>query len=71
MDWSFKVLLTAVQFDVFTKLGKRCITGAALGGELDLHPRCISDFFEKFLDREGDGPSARDVVQKCSLNASP
>jgi hypothetical protein len=28
MDWSFKVLLTAVQFDVFTKLGKRRITGA-------------------------------------------
>ena len=62
--WSSKVLLTAVEFGVFTKLGKRRITGADLGAELDLHPRSISDFFDalvamKFLDREGDGPSAK------------
>ena len=62
--WSSKVLLTAVEFGVFTKLGKRRITGAELGAELDLHPRGISDFFDalvamKFLDREGDGPSAK------------
>ncbi len=61
--WSSKVLLTAVEFGVFTKLGKRRITGTALGAELGLHPRSISDFFDalvamKFLDREGDGPSA-------------
>jgi O-methyltransferase domain/Dimerisation domain len=61
--WSSKVLLTAVEFGVFTKLGKRRITGAELGAELGLHPRSISDFFDalvamKFLDREGDGPSA-------------
>ena len=62
--WSSKVLLTAVEFGVFTKLGKRRITGAELGAELDLHPRSISDFFDalvamKFLDRESDGPSAK------------
>lgn len=62
--WSSKVLLTAVAFGVFTKLGKRRISGAELGAELDLHPRSISDFFDalvamKFLDREGDGPSAK------------
>src|SRR6266849_3521169 len=61
--WSSKVLLTAVEFGVFTKLGKRRITGAKLGAELGLHERSISDFFDalvamKFLDREGDGPSA-------------
>ena len=61
--WSSKVLLTAVEFGVFTKLGKRRITGAKFGAELGLHPRSISDFFDalvamKFLDREGDGPSA-------------
>ena len=61
--WSSKVLLTAVEFGVFTKLGTRRITGTALGAELGLHPRSISDFFDalvamKFLDREGDGPSA-------------
>ena len=46
--WSSKVLLTAVQFDVFTKLGKRRITGTALGAELDLHPR-----HQRFFRRAG------------------
>src|SRR6266404_7286324 len=61
---SSKVLLTAVEFGVFTKLGDRRITGAELGAELGLHPRAISDFFDalvamRFLEREGDGPSAK------------
>ena len=59
--WSSKVLLTAVEFELFTKLGDRGITGAELGAEVGLHPRGISDFFDalvamKFLDREGEGP---------------
>ncbi len=62
--WSSKVLLTAVEFGVFTRLGDRRITGAELGAELGLHPRGISDFFDalvatQFLDRDGDGPSAK------------
>jgi hypothetical protein len=62
--WSSKVLLTAVEFGVFTKLGKRRVAGAELGAELGLHPRGISDFLDalvamQFLDREGDGLSAK------------
>jgi predicted O-methyltransferase YrrM len=62
--WSSKVLLTAVEFGVFTKLGDRRLTGMELGQELGLHPRGISDFFDalvamQFLDREGDGPGAK------------
>ena len=62
--WASKVLLTAVEFGVFTKLSDRRITGPELGAELGLHPRGISDFFDalvamQFLDREGDGPSAK------------
>ena len=62
--WSSKVLLTAVEFGVFTKLAGRKLTGAELGAELKLHPRGIADFFDalvamKFLGREGDGPSAK------------
>src|SRR6185436_794577 len=62
--WSSKVLLTAVEFEVFTKLGSRRMTGAELGAEIGLHPRGISDFFDalvamQFLDRAGDGPSAQ------------
>lgn len=62
--WHSKVLLTAVEFGVFTKLARRRLTGAELGAELQLHPRAIADFFDalvamKFLGREGDGPQAR------------
>src|SRR6185503_8205614 len=62
--WSSKVLLTAVEFELFTKLGDRHITGAELGEELGLHPRAISDFFDalvamKFMNREEDGPAAK------------
>ena len=45
---SSKVLLTAVEFDLFTKLGARRVTGQELGKELGLHPRGIADFYEKF-----------------------
>ena len=61
--WSSKVLLTAVEFGVFTKLGSGRMTGTELGAGLGLHSRGIDDFFDalvamRFLDREGDGPSA-------------
>src|SRR4026207_285427 len=59
--WSSKVLLTAVQLEVFTVLGSDRLTGQELGQRLGLHPRGIWDFFDtlvalKFLDREGNGP---------------
>ena len=62
--WQSKVLLTAVELGVFTKLAGRRLTGSELGAELQLHPRAISDFFDalvamKFLGREGDGPQAK------------
>ena len=44
--WHSKVLLTAVEFGVFTKLAGRHLTGAELGAELQLHPRAIADFFD-------------------------
>src|SRR5712672_1171770 len=62
--WSSKVLLTAVEFGVFTKLAGRKLIGAELGAELKFHPRGIADFFDtlvamKFLEREGNGPQAK------------
>ena len=62
--WSSKVLLTAVELGVFTKLAGRRLTGAELGAELQFHPRAIADFFDalvamKFLGSDGDGPQAR------------
>jgi precorrin-6B methylase 2 len=78
--WSSKVLLTAVEFGLFTTLGGRRLTGPELGRELGLHPRAIGDFFDslvamKFLGREGDGPPARYFnTPECALyldRASP
>jgi hypothetical protein len=62
--WQSKVLLTAVEFGVFTKLAGRRLTGAELGAELQLHPRAIADFFDalvamKFLNRDGNGPEGK------------
>lgn len=62
--WHSKVLLTAVEFGVFTKLAGRRLGGAELGAELGLHPRGIADFFDalvamKFLEREGEGLDAK------------
>src|SRR5262245_10754550 len=61
--WGSKVLLTAVEMGVFTRLGGRRATGHDLGAELGLHPRGIADFFDalvamRFLGRDGDGPGA-------------
>jgi len=62
--WSSKVLLTAVEFDLFSILGDKSMTAKELGDELGLHPRGIYDFFDAlvaldFLEREGDGPEGR------------
>ena len=61
--WASKVLLTAVELDLFTTLGDDAMTAPQLGDALALHPRGTYDFFDalvalKFLDREGDGPEA-------------
>jgi len=62
--WASKVLLTAVELDVFTTLAERPMTGKELGDRLGLHPRGIQDFFDalvalRFLERDGNGPEAR------------
>jgi hypothetical protein len=43
--WNSKVLLTAVELGLFTKLADRQMTGPELGAELQIHPRAIADFF--------------------------
>jgi hypothetical protein len=62
--WPSKVLLTAVELDVFTTLGSRAMTGTQLGEALHLHPRGTYDFFDAlvslgFLEREGEGRQGR------------
>lgn len=62
--WPSKVLLTAVELEVFTVLGGRAMTAEELGNAIQLHPRGVFDFFDAlvalgFLERRGNGPSAR------------
>jgi hypothetical protein len=62
--WPSKVLLAAVELEVFTKLGSGSMNGAELQKALGLHDRSNPDFFDTlvalgFLEREGDGPDAR------------
>jgi hypothetical protein len=62
--WSSKVLLTAVELGLFTRLGQRRLDAGELGKQLELHPRGTFDFFDAlvalgFLGREGDGPAAK------------
>ncbi len=37
--WASRVLLTAVEFDLFSVLGDRAMTAEQLGETLKLHPR--------------------------------
>ncbi len=62
--WPAKVLLSAVELGLFTKLGKTSMTGSELQNALGLHPRSNPDFFDtlvalKLPDRDGDGPDSR------------
>ena len=62
--WASKVLLTAVEFELFTVLGDGARTATELGEELGIHPRGRYDFFDAlvalgFLRRDGDGPEGR------------
>ena len=62
--WASKVLLTAVEFDLFSMLHEDSMTAEQLGQKLGLHPRGTYDFFDalvalKFLERDGDGPNGK------------
>ena len=50
--WASKVLLTAVEFDLFSTLGGTAMTAHELSDILVLHPRGAYDFLEKPLDRD-------------------
>ncbi len=62
--WASKVLLTAVELDLFTRLAEGPRTRRELESALDLHPRASRDFLDALvalglLGREGEGESAR------------
>lgn len=61
--YAAKVLQSATELDLFSKLAKQPMTGAMIADALALHPRAIPDFPDAlvalgFLERDGDGPDA-------------
>ena len=61
--WGSKTLLSAVELELFTKLGGEAITAGEIAEALELHPRAIPDFPDALvalglLDREGEGSDA-------------
>jgi O-methyltransferase domain/Dimerisation domain len=61
--WASKTLLSAVELELFTKLGREPMTGPQIAEALELHARAIPDFPDalvalELLDREGEGSDA-------------
>jgi O-methyltransferase domain/Dimerisation domain len=61
--WGSKTLLSAVELELFTRLGSEPMTGPQIAEALDLDARAIPDFPDALvaldlLDREGDGSDA-------------
>lgn len=61
--WASKTLLSAVELELFTHLGRGPMTGVAVEKALKLHPRATYDFLDTLVAlglvaRHGDGPSA-------------
>ena len=61
--WNSKVLLSAVELELFTVLSDEKLSGAELGDRLGLSERGIKDFFDtlvamRFLEKEGAGKEA-------------
>jgi hypothetical protein len=61
--WASKTLLSAVELELFTKLGGNDMTGPQIAAALDLDARAIPDFPDalvalELLDREGQGSDA-------------
>src|ERR1700730_2606871 len=61
--WASKTLLSAVELELFTKLGSRGMTGPQIAEALELDARAIPDFPDalvalELLEREGEGGDA-------------
>ena len=62
--WASKTLLSAVELELFTRLGSDAMTAPEIAEALGLHARAVPDFPDALvaldlLDREGEGSDAR------------
>jgi hypothetical protein len=61
--WASKTLLSAVELELFSRLGSEAMSGPQIAEELGLHARAVPDFPDalvalELLDREGEGNDA-------------
>src|SRR5438093_12098006 len=61
--WASKTALSAVELELFTKLGRDSMTGPQIAESIGLHERAIPDFPDalvalQLLEREGEGSDA-------------
>jgi hypothetical protein len=61
--WASKTLLSAVELELFTRLGSDSLSADEIRDELGLHPRAVPDFPDTLvalglLERDGDGEGA-------------
>lgn len=68
-----RVLLTAIELDLFTLLSRSPLTASEIAEKLGLHPRAVPDFPDTLLaldviTREGDGPEARYANSELSAH---
>jgi len=61
--WGSKTLLSAVELELFSKLGRDGLTAEQIREALELHPRAVPDFPDalvalQLLDRDGEGADA-------------
>jgi O-methyltransferase domain/Dimerisation domain len=61
--WASKTVLSAVELELFSKLGSDGMTGSQIAEALELHTRAIPDFPDalvalELLDRDGEGNEA-------------
>src|SRR6476660_7075470 len=62
--WASKTLLSAVELQLFTKLGAEEMTGEEIAERIGLHPRATYDFLDTLvalglLERDGAGESGK------------
>ncbi|MDX6692003.1 MAG: hypothetical protein QOG15_3460 [Solirubrobacteraceae bacterium] len=62
--WPSKVVLSAVELELFTQIGGESLTGEQIAERIGLHERAIYDFLDtlvalKFLERDGDGSAGQ------------
>ena len=62
--WASKTLLSAVELELFTKLGSDALTGKEIAERVGLHKRATYDFLDTlvalgFLERDGEGSEGR------------